>query len=107
MIDVTFPDNSTKQFKQGVTGLEIAKTISNSLAKAMLALQFNNEIININDPINSNGEIKIITWEDEEGKQTFWHSSAHLMAEAIQKTNGAGVPWWPCSSLIPLPPLLT
>ncbi len=85
MIDVTFPDNSTKQFKQGVTGLEIAKTISNSLAKAMLALQFNNEIININDPINSNGEIKIITWEDEEGKQTFWHSSAHLMAEAIQK----------------------
>ena len=52
MIDITFPDNSTKQFKKGVTGLEIAKTISNSLAKAMLALQFNNEIININDPIN-------------------------------------------------------
>ena len=76
---------STKQFKKGVTGLEIAKTISNSLAKAMLALKFNDEIININDPINSNGKIKIITWQDEEGKQTFWHSSAHLMAEAIQK----------------------
>ncbi len=84
MINITFPDNSIKKFEKGITGLEIAKSISNSLAKSMFALKLNDEIINIQDPINYDGKIKIITWNDDEGKETFWHSSSHLMAEAIQ-----------------------
>ena len=84
MVNITFPDNSIKKFEKGITGLEIAKSISNSLAKSMFALKLNDEIINIQDPINYDGKIKIITWNDNEGKETFWHSSSHLMAEAIQ-----------------------
>lgn len=84
MIKITLPDNSVREFENEVTGLEIAKSISNRLAKEVLAVSVNGEVWDLNRPITSDASIKLFTWEDREGKETFWHSSAHLMAEAIE-----------------------
>ncbi len=84
MIKITFPDCSVKEFEKGITGLEIAKTISNRLAKEVLAVTVNNQLTDITRPINHDAGIKLHTWDDDEGKHAFWHSSAHLMAEALQ-----------------------
>ncbi len=84
MIKLTFPDGTIKEFKSGINGLEIAQSINPRLAKEALAISINGETIDLTRPITSDGKIKIFTWEDHEGKHAFWHSSAHLMAEAIE-----------------------
>ncbi len=85
MIKVTFPDSSVREFESGVTGLEIAKSISPRLAADVLAVSVNGEVRDLNRPILQDSEIKLFKWEDQEGKETFWHSSSHLMAEALQE----------------------
>lgn len=85
MIKVTFPDSSVREFESGVTGLEIAKSISPRLAAEVLAVSVNDEVRDLNRPILQDSEIKLFKWEDQEGKETFWHSSSHLMAEALQE----------------------
>jgi len=84
-ITITFPDNSKKEFDAGITPLEIAKGISNSLAKKAVAAKFNGEAIALNEPLNESGELQILTFQDKEGREVFWHSSAHLMAQAIKR----------------------
>ncbi|MDE5612793.1 MAG: threonine--tRNA ligase [Odoribacter sp.] len=84
MIKIKFPDGSVKEFESGVTGLDIAKSISPKLAKEVLAVSVNGEVRDLTRPITEDAEIKLHTWDDEEGKHAFWHSSAHLMAEALQ-----------------------
>ncbi|MGE4586991.1 MAG: aminoacyl--tRNA ligase-related protein, partial [Mangrovibacterium sp.] len=84
MITISFPDNSVREFGVGVTGLEIAASISSRLAKMVLAVSVNDAVWDLNRPILSDARIKLFTWEDREGKEIFWHSSAHLMAEAIE-----------------------
>ena len=83
-IIIKFPDSSTKEYSSGITCYDIVKSISNSLAKKVLAASFNNDIIDISTPLSDDGEIKFLTWDDEEGKSTFWHSSAHILAEAVE-----------------------
>ncbi len=86
MINITFPDGSVRQFKNGTTALDIAKALSNSLAKKVLSAQVNGEVWDATRPINQNAKVKLLTWDDEGGKYAFWHSSAHLMAEALEAT---------------------
>ncbi len=85
MIKIQFPDGNVKEFEAGVTGLDIAKSISPKLAKEVLAVSVNGETWDLTRPIVKDAEIKLYTWDDEEGKHAFWHSSAHLMAEALQQ----------------------
>ena len=85
MINITFPDNTVREFESGVTGYDIATSISPRLAKEVLSISVNDSLWDITRPINSDASIKLHKWEDEEGKHAFWHSSAHLMAEALQK----------------------
>ncbi len=85
MITITFPDGNTKQFEAGVSSMDIAKDISNSLAKKVISASVNGEVWDATRPIEEDAAVKLLTWDDDEGKQTFWHSSAHLMAEAIQE----------------------
>lgn len=84
MIKITLPDNSVREYESGVSGLEIAKSISNRLAKEVLSVSVNNEVWDLNRPITQDADIQLHKWEDKEGKQAFWHSSAHLMAEALE-----------------------
>ncbi|MBN2523921.1 MAG: threonine--tRNA ligase [Bacteroidales bacterium] len=84
MIKITFPDKSVKEYQKGVTGMEIAENISNSLAREICSVSVNNEIWDITRPIQSDASIKLHKFDDPEGKHAFWHSSAHLMAEAIE-----------------------
>jgi threonyl-tRNA synthetase len=84
MIKITFPDGAVREYNQGITGLEIAKSISGRLANEVLAMTFNNEVIDLTRPLNTDGEIKFHTWDDEQGKHAFWHTSAHIMAEALE-----------------------
>ncbi|NMD00170.1 MAG: TGS domain-containing protein, partial [Bacteroidales bacterium] len=85
MIKITLPDQRVLEFEKGVNGLEIAKSISRSLAEDALAININGEVWDLSRPIENDAQIKIYTWNDEEGKHAFWHSSAHLMAEAIEQ----------------------
>lgn len=85
MINITFPDNSVKQFEAGVTPLEIAKSLSPQLAKEILAASVNDSEWDISRPINEDATIRLYKWDDPEGKHAFWHSSAHLLAEALQE----------------------
>ncbi|MDD4055232.1 MAG: threonine--tRNA ligase [Bacteroides sp.] len=85
MIKITFPDKSVREYNKGVTGLEIAESISNRLAKEVLACGVNGETYDIDRPIEEDAEIILYKWEDEEGKHAFWHTSAHLLAEALQE----------------------
>ena len=84
MIKITLPDNSVREFESGITGIQVAKAISNRLAKDVLAITVNGSVWDLNRPITADAHIKLHTWDDREGKETFWHSSAHLMAEAIE-----------------------
>ena len=84
MINVTFPDGSVRQYNKGVTGLEIAQGISSRLAQEVLAVSVNDKVFDLLRPINEDCTIRLHKWEDQEAKQTFWHSSSHLMAEALQ-----------------------
>ncbi|QMU28403.1 threonine--tRNA ligase [Adhaeribacter radiodurans] len=84
MINITLPDGSVKQYEAGVTGHEIAAGISEGLARNVLAAKVNNEIVESNRPITQDATVQLLTWNDVEGKATYWHSSAHLMAEALE-----------------------
>ena len=84
MINITLPDGSIKQFENPVTGYEIARDISPRLAKEVLAVSVDEELWDLNRPIESDSSIVLHKWDDKEGKHAFWHSSAHLMAEAIE-----------------------
>ncbi len=84
MIKITFPDLSVREFNEGVTGLEIAGSISSRLAKEVLAISVNDSIMDLTRPITTDATIKLHKWDDAEGKHAFWHSSAHLLAEAIE-----------------------
>lgn len=85
MIKITFPDNSTREFVSGTTGQQIAENISSRLAQEVLSITVNDQIWDLSRPITSDASIKLHKWDDEEGKHAFWHSSAHLMAEALQE----------------------
>lgn len=85
MIKITFPDKSVREYEKGITGLEIAESISNRLAKEVLACGVNGETYDLTRPIEEDAEIVLYKWEDEEGKHAFWHTSAHLLAEALQE----------------------
>ncbi len=84
-IKIKFPDGSIKEFPAGITGVEIAKSISHKLAEEALAIKINGKIKELYTPINQDAEIKILTFDDDEGKEVYWHSSSHLMAHAIEK----------------------
>ncbi|MGM0474971.1 MAG: threonine--tRNA ligase, partial [Bacteroidota bacterium] len=84
MINITFPDGSVKQYESGVTGRDIARSISNSLAREVLSVSVNGEVWDVDRPIHSDAAIRLNKWDDPDGKHAFWHSSAHLMAEAIE-----------------------
>jgi len=84
MITITFPDGASRQFESGVTGMEIATSISEGLARNVLAASVNGDVVDLSRPITKDAEVQLFTWRDKEGKATFWHSSAHLMAEAIE-----------------------
>ena len=85
MIKITFPDGSVREFEAGVTGLQIAESISTRLAQEVLACSVNDEIVELNRPINEDASIRLHKWDDAEAKHAFWHTSAHLLAEALQE----------------------
>ena len=85
MIKITFPDGSVREFEAGVTGLQIAESISARLAQDVLACSVNDEIVELNRPIMEDSTIRLHKWEDEQAKHAFWHTSAHLLAEALQE----------------------
>ncbi len=85
MIKITFPDGSVREFAEGVSGYEIAQSISERLAQEVLAVSVNGELQDLNLPINEDAEIRLHKFDDAEGKHTFWHTSAHLLAEALQE----------------------
>jgi threonyl-tRNA synthetase len=84
MINITFPDGAIRQYEAGFSSMEIAKSISEGLARKVLAAKINGEVWDGSRPIKQDAQIKFLTWDDVEGKTTFWHSSAHLMAEALE-----------------------
>ena len=84
MIDIRFPDGSVRSYEKGITPYQIAEQISPRLASEVLAASFNGKIIDLELPLNENGELRLHKWEDQEAKSTFWHSSSHLMAEALE-----------------------
>ena len=85
MVKITFPDGSVREYEQGVTGLQIAESISPALARNVVSCGINGETVELNRPINENATIALYKFEDEEGKHTFWHTSAHLLAEALKE----------------------
>ena len=93
MIKITLPDGSVREFEPGVTAYQVAASISQGLAKAVLAAEVNGEVWDLTRPINQDSSLKLLKFEDEGGKKTFWHSSAHLMAEAIEEAY-PGVKFW-------------
>jgi threonyl-tRNA synthetase len=84
MINITLPDNSVKQYPQRTTALEIASGISEGLARNVLAAKVNGEVWDATRPISKDVSLQLLTWNDEDGKATMWHSSAHLLAEAVE-----------------------
>ncbi len=93
MINITFPDGAIRQYEQGSSALSIAKQISEGLGRKVLAAEVNNEVWDATRPINTDAKIKFLTWDDDKAKSTFWHSSAHLMAEAVEDMF-PGVKFW-------------
>ena len=85
MIKITFPDGSVREYEEGVTGFQIAESISPALARNVVSCGVNGETVELNRPINTDATIALYKFEDEEGKHTFWHTSAHLLAEALQE----------------------
>ena len=93
MINITFPDGNVRQYETGTTPLSIAKSISEGLAKRILVASINGQIWDMSRPIYEDSNIKLLSWDDTDGKSTFWHSSAHLMAEAVEAMF-PGVKFW-------------
>ena len=93
MINITFPDGAVRQYENGVSALDIAKSISEGLARKVLAANVNGKVWDATRPINEDARLNLLTWNDKDGKLTFWHSSAHLMAEAVESMF-PGVKFW-------------
>ena len=85
MVKITFPDGSVREYEQGVTGLQIAESISPALARNVVSCGVNGETVELDRPINEDANVELYKFEDEQGKHTFWHTSAHLLAEALQE----------------------
>jgi len=83
MIKITFPDGANKTYESGISVLEVAKSISEGLARSVLSAKFNDKVVEVSTLLNNNGKITFYTWDSDEGKSAFWHSSAHVLAEAI------------------------
>lgn len=84
MIRISFPDGAVREYQPGVTAMDIAKSISEGLARKVLAARINGEVWDATRPIEADANLNLLTWDDTDGKSTFWHSSAHLMAEAVE-----------------------
>lgn len=93
MINITLPDGAVRQYEKGASAFDIAKSISEGLARKIIAAQVNGEVWDISRPIQQNASLKLLTFNDNEGRTTFWHSSAHLMAEAVEQLY-PGVKFW-------------
>jgi len=93
MIKITFPDGAVREYQEGITAMEIAKSISEGLAKRIIAASVNGEVWDASRPIYKDATLKLLSWTDAEGKSTFWHSTAHLMAEAVESLF-PGVKFW-------------
>ena len=93
MINITLPDGAVRQYEAGVSALDIAKSISEGLARKVLAASVNGKVWDATRPITEDATLKLLTWDDTDGKSTFWHSSAHLMAEAVESLF-PGVKFW-------------
>ena len=93
MINIQFPDGAVRQYESGISALAIAQQISEGLARKVLAAKINGEVWDATRPINTDASLQLITWNEDDGKQTFWHSSAHLLAEAVEQTF-PGVKFW-------------
>lgn len=93
MIKITFPDGAVREYESGTSALEIARSISEGLAKKVLAANVNGQVWDATRPITGDATLKLLTWTDEDGKSTFWHSSAHLLAEAVE-AKFPGVKFW-------------
>src|SRR5690606_27477603 len=85
MIDITLPGGSIRQGKENVTPMDVAKSISEGLARNVISASFNGITIETHTPLTNNGSLVLYTWNDKEGKQAFWHSSAHVLAQALQQ----------------------
>ena len=84
MIQISFPDGAVREYEAGISSLDIAKSISEGLARKVLAAEVDGEVYDVTRSIHTNAAVKFLTWDDKSGKSTFWHSSAHLLAEAIE-----------------------
>ena len=84
-VNISFPDGTVREFSRGVTGAEIARSISEGLARNALAIEVNGDVLELSRPITTDASVKILGWNDQKGKNTFWHSSAHLLAEALEE----------------------
>jgi threonyl-tRNA synthetase len=93
MINITFPDGAVREYENGVTALDVAKSISEGLARKIIAANVNGKTWDATRPINEDATVKLLKWDDAEGKSTFWHSTAHLMAEAVESMF-PGVKFW-------------
>ncbi|MFM8710265.1 MAG: TGS domain-containing protein, partial [Sphingomonadales bacterium] len=93
MINITFPDGAVRSYEKGSTALSIARSISEGLAKKVLAAAVNGEVRDAHRPIEEDAQLRLLTWNDAEAKSTFWHSSAHLLAEAVE-AHFPGVKFW-------------
>ncbi|MBL0232817.1 MAG: threonine--tRNA ligase [Chitinophagaceae bacterium] len=93
MIDITLPDGSIRQYPEGTSSMDIARSISEGLARKVLAARVNGQVLDAARPINQSANLQLLTWNDTDGKNTFWHSSAHLMAEAVESIF-PGVKFW-------------
>ena len=83
-IKVTFPDGAVREYEKGTSSMDIAISISEGLARNVLAAKVNGEVWDASREVNEDAEVQFLTWKDDEGKSTYWHSSAHLMAEALE-----------------------
>ena len=81
---ITFPDGAQRSYNAGVSPMEIAQSISEGLARNVLSAKVNDQVVDANTPITTDSTLSLLTWNDNEGKQTYWHSSAHLLAEALE-----------------------
>ena len=93
MINIQFPDGAVRQYEPGITPMGIAKSISEGLARKVIAASINGAVCDASTPLKADASIKLLTWDDADGKSTFWHSSAHLLAEAVEATF-PGVKFW-------------
>src|ERR1035437_6909981 len=84
MIQITLPDGAIREYQEGSSAADVAKSISEGLARKVLAAEVNGEVWDASRPINNNATLRLLTWDDNKAKATFWHSSAHLMAEALE-----------------------